>query len=65
MFATYKENSSFMKWPSLTAKIGKRRKKIIESATGWTMAGVARLFFSRAKFEDSLFDEGLKIWKSA
>jgi len=23
--------------------------------------GVARLFFSRAKFEDSLFDEGLKI----
>jgi len=23
--------------------------------------GVARLFFSRTKFEDSLFDEGLKI----
>ncbi len=27
----------------------------------WYIPGVARLFFSRAKFEDSLFGEGLKI----
>jgi hypothetical protein len=27
----------------------------------WSITGVARLLFSRAKFEDSLFGEGLKI----
>ena len=27
MFGTYDKNVSTMKWPSLTAKIGKRRKK--------------------------------------
>ncbi len=34
-FVTYRENSLIIKWPSLAAKIGKRRKKsFIGSATG-------------------------------
>ena len=35
MFGTYDKNVSTIKWPSLTAKIGKRRKKsFIGSAPG-------------------------------
>jgi len=34
MFVTYRDNSLIMKWPSLTSKIGKRRKKFKRSATG-------------------------------
>jgi len=32
---------------------------------GWSISGVARLFFSRAKFEDSLISAGLIIGNSA